>query len=1105
MADRGRNGVERDAEDADKRLYTDINKISKVPGLNSLPLKRDSCDLLLDAIDAQLGQLQIKPQTCQPISREHSHKDAAPLSWSQSLSKDTGFGSNAQTNDTPMSYLDLINSPEMDQTSERNTSFRDGPVTHKEMKQRLEGRIRDQEEVVSQREQVIWRLKRLLGDTFNEGRMAGESHPPSDSICTEDFVGRFRDEMVELPLPASNMQQLDREQVTQRTVISPCDDCQSEQRAHSILTTATTRRSSEDTETAHYFQRKELNCFDDSDGVKTSWSEQTGAEGRDNSPKRQGDDGSRWRSLTQAVTVMDDNCNYDTPAQEGREPRSPSGQRSPHENIQNRSPSKAQRNKRDTCRLVCSLGADEKDTDEERNPWSRRSRSERTSEKMQSDWAKMKERLSTIRQKCEKEEMTLQKKKTQIKEVELSLSELQQRRKNALQELKRLTVETAKMEKEKKTLEFVCQDSIRCQLNELQRQRESCILEHSAVMSVLERKEMERQLDNAKTELFAEQRRAREKLEAIQERLEETHEELHRVTEEESLLRNTCASLEEKHKQKKDHIEAVEFRVGKLQGELGECQIRADTQEKMLAQKELQMLDLHEHCGALQAEQDGLRAELQHIQIQHLKALKEAHEKVHRMMEAALKQQQRDLSLAHEQHVQKVNKEAEEEKANTLKEQALFFTRHIESLKSSIQLKEEEAKKLRGSVEQLQHREEELRLTTSEKVHNALEEERKKWEAEKVEAVQEHCAKLEEQNRKSLESMSSEMQREKSKALLALQHEVVELKTDSQRAALRLQQAAQAAEEEADEVNAMLEESERRHNQITAQLEQQLGHWARELGAECHHLHLLVQQTGAQQGSARLPHGPTAAEALTHLRTLREQLKHLINRLQQELDSQKESTEQLRKDKERELSTQRQQLRTDRDHALDSLKERLIQEHIEELSALNWPHMCGGGAGLGGVAESLRKQLKAKDLELRQVQRSMGQWKQQTAARLARTFEEELTAELERCRTKLLMCRNPSKSEEERQRDPEKPGGEMPLSANEAQQCVGSGSLHVVDCAASRSPSDVASLKLLRYLQSRVTQLRVENHDNNWSPSPSKTIPLELSGSYLTTVRSSFE
>lgn len=61
-------------------------------------------------------------------------------------------------------------------------------------------------------------------------------------------------------------------------------------------------------------------------------------------------------------------------------------------------------------------------------------------------------------------------------------------------------------------------------------------------------------------------------------------------------------------------------------------------------------------------------------------------------------------------------------------------------------------------------------------VHRAVEEERRKWEAEMEEAVQVHTGILEEQNRKSLETTRSEMQREKSKAL-ALQHKVVELKT----------------------------------------------------------------------------------------------------------------------------------------------------------------------------------------------------------------------------------------------------------------------------------------------------------------------------------------
>lgn len=53
------------------------------------------------------------------------------------------------------------------------------------------------------------------------------------------------------------------------------------------------------------------------------------------------------------------------------------------------------------------------------------------------------------------------------------------------------------------------------------------------------------------------------------------------------------------------------------------------------------------------------------------------------------------------------------------------------------------------------------------------------------------------------------------------------------------------------------------------------------------------------------------------------------------------------------------------------------------------------------------------------------------------------------------------------------------------------------------SPSDVASLKLVRYLQERVKQLRVENDTCSWSLSPSRpAVPCDLSGSCPSTVRS---
>lgn len=72
---------------------------------------------------------------------------------------------------------------------------------------------------------------------------------------------------------------------------------------------------------------------------------------------------------------------------------------------------------------------------------------------------------------------------------------------------------------------------------------------------------------------------------------------------------------------------------------------------------------------------------------------------------------------------------------------------------------------------------------------------------------------------------------------------------DSQRVVLRLERA----EKEADRLRVMLEERESSHNQITAEMEQQLREWAQELGAECQNLHFLVEQGGAKLSSVQIP------------------------------------------------------------------------------------------------------------------------------------------------------------------------------------------------------------------------------------------------------------
>ncbi|XP_075324983.1 uncharacterized protein LOC142382749 [Odontesthes bonariensis] len=847
------------------------------------------------------------------------------------------------------------------------TACSDGPVSPKVTKKRLDRSTNDKGESDSRKEQVIWRLERLLGDTCKESNIAEELAPPSDSICTEDFVSRFREEMVELALPDS-MQQLGNKEKAERTETSDGENEPGVAKRGS----AAAGGSNTGTAMAHCSQsvypglgKQQRKCLPDGWGVKISHgSEEAEAGERVKTPQRPTGDRSGvpvrsfdtvsidsdldtvctervrqhihkwtgWRSFIQSVTHLNEHSNSqsdsDTPTWEESEHsasvRSPSYGHSQNRDLPD---CKTPRKRRETCRLVCRP-MDDKDTDGEMNRWSGTSRTVGTSEKMQSDLTKMKERLFNLRRKCEREEETLRLRRTQLKDVKLCLSELRQKKKHAMQQADRLAAETAHMEKERSALETFLRDSraeresVSCQLQKLQRQRESCHLEvedikedlailcrhkrdlkdgscvnrGGVIVSVLEREEMERQWDRAKTELFTEQRRARENIDSLQEKLEETRDELHRSTEAESSLRNSCACLEQIQMQKDERIEALELQVSKLQRELGECKIRVETLDEMLAQKELQVLDLQEHCGALQKERDGLKRELQHLKTQHCKELKEAQGQAHTLM---------------------IDKQAEEEKVSALKDEILSLTQHIESMQSSIQLKEEEIIKLRKLLQrekaEAQKREEELRAEASEKVNEAAEEERRKCEAEKVEAVQMHCGILEEQSRKSLESLTSA----KNKSLALRQ--VVELKTrvlelesllavvckslkeehqaelqcsQSLRTVLRLERDVRSAVGGSDRLRVKREERESSHKLCPAEMEQQLRHWAQQLGAECQQLHFLVEQRHGE-----LPQSLTVAEALAHLGTLREQLKHFISQLQQELDSQKETNVQLRIDK----------------------------------------------------------------------------------------------------------------------------------------------------------------------------------------------------------------
>lgn len=102
-----------------------------------------------------------------------------------------------------------------------------------EVKKKSDGNTRNLNDIETHREEVHWRLERLLGDTCIDDVIA-KPQPLSDSICTEDFVRHFRDEMVEVALPESNIPQLDGNKVMKRAENSDSDTCLNKQKGQGV-------------------------------------------------------------------------------------------------------------------------------------------------------------------------------------------------------------------------------------------------------------------------------------------------------------------------------------------------------------------------------------------------------------------------------------------------------------------------------------------------------------------------------------------------------------------------------------------------------------------------------------------------------------------------------------------------------------------------------------------------------------------------------------------------------------------------------------------------------------------------------------------------------
>ncbi|KAK2845379.1 hypothetical protein Q7C36_010233 [Tachysurus vachellii] len=1126
------------ADDTDELLCTEVMSDF---GVCPPPVPRDHCDLLMDAIDAQLSRLQ----TSSPSQANGGHgktedvHGSASLDRSASVSKDTGLGT-----DKASSAPDGLNSDHADLTAVelRRSGTEIVGLREDESKEHVVlgadgswhtgggGAVRS-----SKREQCLWRLERLLGT--DTGITGEEDDDEEDSVRTEDFSARFLDQMLD---PTKLSVAGSRNQITPPDFSAPDSESIS---SDTTLLTEPQVTSGQNTgldpgvtafkSPSRQLAGVQLKSFDfvaiDSD-LESVCTERV----RLHLKSRLSN------SIAQEKSLQPGSCARRTDVKTTRRPEKQAVSSEDEVNgvcvgsyRSLRSPASIQR----------------------REKWNQ-SRRNNTNTNTITNTSTSSSTASTA---CK--EKAGDKSQSEFSYVELSLADQQQQNVAVVRGVERLREEVEQAEKEQHTLHLSLTHTrthtqlLRSELHKLQAQRDLYIQEVKALQesqaalqrhittvnhdnsphrhltsgctSVLEMEEMDRLLDNAKSELFSEQRRFRHMLDSMQERLEEVTQELEQKQVENSKLREKCSQLEEKltkaTKSRQELQESVWSERVEQEGQLAAL-------EKIIAQKE--MLHL-----ATQEEKNRLEMEIKAVREENRAKLTAALAHAQTQKEVEVEQLRTQMTLDHVEELQRVRNQVHEIKEAALREQAITHTRHTESLHNRIQMKEEEVNRLQECLkqqqEELRRREEELRGESQEQVKKAVEREQRKWEELRAESLREQKVRLEKQIQEVERRGRADVEREKRSAL-ALQNKVLELQKseeelnsaaskhtaliralrdehqtelyklrrqlqqEAESEAVRLKEFVKRSEQELQAVRGELAECERLQQGAEARNEQKTAGWAQDIRNECVCLQELLTHNGFTVDNTHLSHSVTVSEAVQVLQSLRKSLQHLITSLQNHITSLTHTKQQLSSQKEEELRVQREQLTAEKERAVNSLREKLIEEHIEELSNLNRVRLREDDDG-DCMAARLRRQLRAKDEELRQIQRNMVQWKEKTTARLAHKFQQELTSELER-----KTCRQKS----EQRRRLEQLEGEMRLLTASSSNITdvpasSASSAHVPDAASSH---DLDSHKLLRHLQSRIRQLQADaqSHSHTYTPGGMRLNRdrgnSELAGSYLETV-----
>ncbi|XP_039625843.1 trichohyalin isoform X1 [Polypterus senegalus] len=734
-------------------------------------------------------------------------------------------------------------------------------------------------------------------------------------------------------------------------------------------------------------------------------------------------------------------------------------------------------------------------------------------------------------------ESQLRESKSQVEETRTELVFLEYRRDTYLKEVQAL-------EEELKLLRRKCSAAQKSQMGTHQyeatafspewKESKFCGRQNEVKQTMLEMQELERQLNNAKSDLFAEQRRSREKIDLLQEQLEECQIQLEERVAEVSALQEENCRMQTKQQQEKqtqkttEHISALESKNEhslssqdqdkQFQFQLDERDSKIAGLEKILSEKELKMLKLRENLSAMQTDQETLKAATEKIKQDYEKQLQQLQHDKDNEKEQDIEHIKTELNLLKQHEMQKLRENSEQERFAALKEQSAYFTQEVGSLTQKVQLKEEEILKLmemiRKHEESMKNLTEDLKKQSRQLVQDAVQSEKKKWEEEKAKELKHQYDLWEKERKRTLTDMQEDQERERRNAL-SLQNKIIELqnrvqelesecrtlqrekqdavmevrslmKEDKQQEVNRIktemeQEKAQEADrfklkiqqlqDDLQMLRARLSETTRLEKEKEVQAERQERNLAMELQTECERIKDLALSsrgcapTGSSHFRQSTPSVLTVPQALQALRGACEELYQNIMDIHQELERRGMAIQHVHRDKDREMKQQRERLLLEKEEALMALKERLIQEHIDEISMLQRTQLGDSG---NSEKQSLRQQLREKNNELRAIQRNMTKWKDETATKLACKFEEQLNGELEK---------RLSHSTLEHQQKIEKLESEMRWLTKKQNKNTNlrSASSPSLTTTSSTGHQEFGTLKLLQHLKNRVKQLRAEN------------------------------